>query len=68
MSEPLISGEITIFGTDNKPLFSLTKSGCGEWHHQYFKLPTEAEAEESIEITHRSARRLQEFMTFHGGE
>ncbi len=63
MTDPTISGEITLFGTDSKPLFSIVKNGDGEWHFQSFR-----ESEEEVELTRYSAMRLREFMDFHTPE
>ena len=60
MTEPTITGEITLFGTDSKPLFSLVKEGDGEWHFTSFR-----DCEEEVDLTRRSAQRLREFMDFH---
>lgn len=63
MTEPAISGEITFFSTDSKPLFSIIKDGGGEWRFQSF-----IECEAVVDLNWNSVKCLREFMDFHEGK
>lgn len=63
MTKPTISGEIILFDTDSKPLFSITRDGDGGWRFQSF-----IECEAVVDLNWQSVMRLREFMDFHTPE